>query len=131
MSQMAAWSVASHPITCSYPLSQSDYAINVTAGTPATTEQCSSSSSFQILLAMSEAPNTNVAIRNNIMVARVLTNFLPFLTQKGLYDLFCINLGLHLLLFSMYYLYYYLMLYQLASGFVNSQPRSLKYNAWA
>lgn len=113
MSQMAARSVASHPITCSYPLSQSDYAMNVTAGTPATTEQCSSSSSsFQILLAMSEAPNTNVAIRNNIMAAPGITNFLPFLTQEGLYDLFCINLGLHLLLF---FIYYFVLLFNVIS----------------
>lgn len=75
---------------------------------------------------MSEAPNTNVAIRNSIMVAPGVTNFLPFLTQGGLYDLFCIDLGLHLLLFFMYYLYYYLILYQFASGSVNSRPRSLK-----
>lgn len=70
---------------------------------------------------MSETPDTNLAIRINIMVAPRITNFLPFLTQEGLYDLFCINLGLHLLLFFMYYLYYYLMLYLLASGSVNSR----------
>lgn len=73
---------------------------------------------------MSEAPNTNVAIRNNIMAAPGITNFLLFLTQEDLYDMFCITLGLHLLLFFIYYLYYYLMLYQLASGSVNSRPCS-------
>lgn len=124
MSQMAARSVASHPITCSYPLSQSDYAINVTAGTPAPTEQCSSSSFYPNTAR--EAPNTNVAIRNNIIVAPGITNFLPFLTQEGLYVLFCISLDLHLLLFFMYCLYYYLLLYQLASGSVNSRARLLK-----
>lgn len=60
------------------------------------------------------------------MVAPGITNFLPFLTQEGLYVLFCINLGLHLLLFFMYCLYYYLMLYQLASGSAKSRSRSLK-----